>query len=78
MYRTHWTPPGISTKAQPIPGYATHMDGDRIGAYILQRHKVESAGVLEAIARERVPAEVGAGDNTGNHRSALKHRGRRT
>ena len=46
-----------------------------------RRRKVESAGVLEAIAREGVPAEVGAGENLGielaygNHRSALKHRG---
>ena len=43
--------------------------------------KVESAGVLEAIAREGVPAEVEAGGNMGkelafgNYRSALKHWG---
>ena len=60
---------------------ATHMDGDRIRAYFGRCRKVESAGVLEAIAREGVPAEVGAGENLGielaygNHRSALKHRG---
>ena len=60
---------------------ATHMDGDRIRAYFGRRRKVESAGVLEAIPREGVPAEVGAGGNLGNelaygnHRSTLKHRG---
>ena len=59
---------------------ATHMDGDRIRAYFGRCRKVKGAGVLEAIAREGVPAEVGAGENSGielaygNHRSALKHR----
>ena len=60
---------------------ATHMDGDRIGAYFGRRRKVESAGALEEIAREGVPAEVRAGGNLEselayeNHRSAIKHRG---
>ena len=63
------------------PLRATHMDGVRILAYFGRRRKVESAGMLETIAREGVPAEVGAGKNLGielaygNHRSALKHRG---
>ena len=42
---------------------ATHMDGDRIRAYFGRRRNVESAGVLEAIAREGVPAKVGVGGN---------------
>ena len=60
---------------------ATHMDGDRIRAYFERHRKVESAGVLEAIAREGVPDEVGAGEifgielAYGNHSSTLKHRG---
>ena len=60
---------------------ATHMNGDRIRAYFGRRRKVKSAGVLAAIARDKVSAEVGAGGNMGNevaygnHRSALKHQG---
>ena len=42
---------------------ATHMDGDRIRAYFGRRRKVASAEALEKIAREGVPAEVGAGGN---------------
>ena len=45
---------------------ATHMDGDRMRAYFGRRLKVESAGALEEIAREGVPAEVGAGGNLGS------------
>ena len=45
---------------------ATHMDGDRIRAYFGRHREVESGGVLEAIARDGVPAEVGAGGNLGN------------
>ena len=61
--------------------HATHMDGDWIHAYFGRRRKVASAEALEKIAREGVPAEVGAGGNLGselayeNHRGALKHRG---
>ena len=60
---------------------ATHMDGDRIHAYFGRRRKAASAEALEKIARDGVPAEVGAGGNLGselaygNHRRALKHRG---
>ena len=42
------------------PLLVTHMDGDRMRTYFGRRLKVESAGVLEGIAREGVLAEVGA------------------
>ena len=60
---------------------ATQMNGDRMRAYFRQRRKVESAGVLETITREGVPAEVEAGGNMrkelafGNYRSALQNWG---
>ena len=62
---------------------ATHMDGDRIRAYFGRRRKVVSTDAVEKIAREGVPAEVGAGGNLGselaygNHRSTNRGAGRR-
>lgn len=65
-----------------VARYAPHtIDRDRIRAYFGRHRKVESAGVVEAIAREGVPAEVGAGGSLenglayGNHTSAFVHRG---
>ena len=59
----------------------TQIVADRIHAYFGRRRKVMSAEALEKIARDGVPAEVGAGGNLGselaygNHKNALKHRG---
>lgn len=60
---------------------APRMDGDRIRAYVGRCRKVESAEVLERIAREGVPAKVWAGGNLesgmeyGNHRLEVRGRG---
>lgn len=60
---------------------ATYMDSEMIRTYFGRRRKVESAEMLERIAREGVLAEIYVGGNLEseleyrNHRNTVKYRG---